>query len=93
VPPRSNNDAVLSGNAAGIAIGHGHDCCAQRWIRYAHGWAEFLAHSLKSLERNILAFIGINPVRASIIGMVEGVSAQRRAKWLQQLRGHGARGD
>ncbi len=35
----------------------------------------FRAHSLKNLERNILSFCDIGPVRTNIIGMIEGDSA------------------
>jgi putative NADPH-quinone reductase len=51
----------------------------------------YRAHSLKSLQRNILAFIGIAPVRTTIVGMVEGVSPAVRKRWLQRLRACGAR--
>lgn len=44
----------------------------------------FRAHSLKSLERNILRFVGFAPVRHSIIGTVEG-STRNREKWLARL--------
>ncbi|OZG74212.1 dehydrogenase [Hahella sp. CCB-MM4] len=32
------------------------------------------SHSLKSLERNILRFCGIKPVKSTVIGLVEGIS-------------------
>jgi putative NADPH-quinone reductase len=51
----------------------------------------YRAHSLKSLERNILKFVGIAPVSSTVIGMVEA-SPERRAEWLdhvQQLARHG----
>jgi putative NADPH-quinone reductase len=52
----------------------------------------FLSHSLKSLERNILRFSGIKPIRESLIGSVES-SAAHREKWLQEMRvlGHEGR--
>lgn len=40
------------------------------------------AHSLKSLERNILKFIGFKPVRDTVFGMVEAVSGDKREIWL-----------
>lgn len=43
----------------------------------------FGAHSVKSLERNILRFTGIAPVRHTLIGNVEG-SAEERAGWLEE---------
>ena len=45
----------------------------------------FRAHSLKSLERNILGFAGIAPIRHSIIGSVDKGDAYRR-RWLQRVR-------
>lgn len=48
------------------------------------------AHSLKSLERNILGFTGISPVRHSIVGDVEGSEAHREA-WLSKLHVLGKR--
>ena len=52
----------------------------------------FRAHSLKSLERNILRFVGIRPVRTTLFGLVEGVSAARREQWLHRVRVLGNRG-
>ena len=52
----------------------------------------YRAHSLKSLERNVFGFVGIRPVHATVIGMVEG-SDERRAQWLAELRSHGSAGD
>ena len=45
----------------------------------------YRAHSLKSLERNILAFSGVAPIRHSIVGSVDKGDAHRR-KWLQRIR-------
>jgi putative NADPH-quinone reductase len=52
----------------------------------------YRAHSLKSLERNILKFVGIAPVAATVIGMVEG-SAERRAEWLENVHHLGREGN
>ena len=49
----------------------------------------YRAHSLKSLERNILRFVGIAPVRHSVIGAVAGKDAHRR-RWLERMRALGA---
>lgn len=49
----------------------------------------YRAHSLKSLKRNILRFVGFSPVRHSIVGAVES-SAAHRQKWLARLRRLGA---
>jgi len=50
----------------------------------------YRAHSLKSLKRNIFAFIGFKPVRTSIIGSIAG-SAAHRDKWLAKLKRLGSR--
>ena len=53
----------------------------------------FGAHSLKGLERNILKFCGMGPVRSTLFGSVESSSDAVRQKWLQHTRrlGEGAR--
>jgi putative NADPH-quinone reductase len=52
----------------------------------------YRAHSLKSLERNILKFVGIGPVTSTVIGTVEG-SAEQRGEWLEKMRAHGRDGN
>lgn len=51
----------------------------------------FLSHGVKQLERSILRFVGVAPVRATLIGNVEG-SARSRARWLARLGALGERG-
>ncbi len=51
----------------------------------------FGAHSLKSLERNILKFVGIKPIRETLIGMVEG-KQETRARWLTKMEALGREG-
>ena len=50
------------------------------------------AHSVKSLERNILRFVGIRPVGRTIVGAVEA-SAERRREWLEEMAELGAKGE
>jgi hypothetical protein len=61
----------------------------------AYRWY-FRAHSLKSLERNILGFVGISPIHETLIGMVgqpgEGDPEAAR-RWLAKLRKLGQAGD
>lgn len=66
----------LKGKSARIVITMGMPAFLYRWY--------FGAHTLKSLERNILGFVGIQPVRATLIGLVEG-SESRRRKWLARM--------
>jgi len=46
--------------------------------------AFYRAHSVKSLERNILKFVGIRPVEHLLVGNVEGDAAAREG-WLDEL--------
>ena len=58
------------------------------------GWTYRLAygaHGVRGLERNILHFVGIRPVRKTYLGMVEGDDAAKRAGWTARLRDDGSR--
>jgi len=52
----------------------------------------YRSHSVRSLARNILGFVGFNPVRISLIGNVEGMSAKKRASCMAGLATHARRG-
>jgi putative NADPH-quinone reductase len=45
----------------------------------------FGAHALKLLRRNILHFVGIKPVRDTILGGVTAVTPERRKQWLADM--------
>jgi putative NADPH-quinone reductase len=51
----------------------------------------YRAHSVKNLKRNILQFVGFDPVRTSLVGMVEGKS-KPRADWLATMQALGKAG-
>jgi len=67
----------LVGRTARIVVTMGMPAFVYRWY--------FGAHSLKSLERNILHFCGIKPVRESLVGMVEASNPAGREKWLEKM--------
>jgi putative NADPH-quinone reductase len=75
---------LLTGKSARVVVTMGMPALVYRWF--------FRAHSLKSLERNILGFVGIGPIRETLIGTVEA-SAASRERWLAKLRALGARGE
>ena len=52
----------------------------------------FGAHALKLFKRNVLRFTGVKPVRATVHGMIEGVSDGTRHAWLRETEalGHAA---
>ena len=73
----------LTGRSARIVVTMGMPAWFYRWY--------FRAHSLKSLERNILRFSGIGPIHESLFGMVEAVKDAQRRKWLEELNRIGRR--
>jgi putative NADPH-quinone reductase len=74
----------LNGRSARIIITMGMPALFYRWY--------FRAHSLKSLERNILGFCGIGPIRESLIGLVASGNDAAREKWLSKMRSLGRDG-
>ena len=75
---------LLKGKSARIVVTMGMPAFFYRWY--------FRAHSLKSLERNILGFCGIGPIKESLIGMVEAENGAERDKWLHKMRVLGSKG-
>lgn len=74
---------ALKGRSAHVVVTMGMPSIAYRLY--------YRAHSLKSLKRNILKFVGISPVRTTVIGGVEGASAARD-RWLLHMSRKGADG-
>ncbi len=74
----------LAGKSARVVVTMGMPALVYRWY--------FRAHSLKSLERNILGFCGIGPIKASLIGAVDTMGSVGRGKWLGKMHGLGRHG-
>jgi putative NADPH-quinone reductase len=68
----------LTGRSARVVVTMGMPALVYRWY--------FRAHSVKSLERNILGFVGIAPVHETLIGMVANFKTDDGSKWLAKLR-------
>jgi putative NADPH-quinone reductase len=68
---------LLAGRSARLVVTMGMPALVYRWY--------FRAHSLKALERNILGFVGIAPVRETLVGSVEGLDEAERKEWLAKL--------
>jgi hypothetical protein len=47
---------------------------------------------VKSLERSVLGFCGIGPIRESLFGLVDAPAPVRRARWIERMRRLGAAG-
>lgn len=70
----------LKGRSARVIVTMGMPALLYRWY--------FLAHGLKNLERNILRFCGIRPVRSTILGSIGTCGTaviQRRLAEVQAL--------
>jgi len=68
----------LSGRSARVVVTMGMPALVYRYY--------FRAHSLRSLERNVLGFVGIAPVHETLIGGVDGLGAEGTQRWLDKLR-------
>jgi putative NADPH-quinone reductase len=75
---KSSRRRQLTGKSARIIVTMGMPALIYRWF--------FGAHSLKSLERNILGFCGFRPIRQSLIGLVESPKPGQREKWIARMR-------
>ena len=53
----------------------------------------FRAHGIKALERNVFRFVGMAPVRTTIVGMIESMGDAKRRRWLDRMARLGAKGD
>ncbi|RZI44700.1 flavodoxin family protein [Herbaspirillum sp. HC18] len=74
----------LTGRSARVVVTMGMPAVIYRWY--------FRAHSIKSLERNILGFVGIAPVNETLIGMAGNLDEKASAKWLSRLEKLGRHG-
>jgi putative NADPH-quinone reductase len=75
---------LLAGRSARIVVTMGMPVLVYRWY--------FGAHGLRGFERSILRFAGIRPVRESLYGL-SGADEKKRARWIEEMRRQGRRGD
>lgn len=68
----------LKGRSARVIVTMGMPALVYRY------W--FRAHSVRSLERNILGFVGIAPIRETLIGLVDQLDAVSSGRWLGRMR-------
>lgn len=73
----------LKNRSARVVVTMGMPALIYRWY--------FRAHSVKSLQRNILGFVGIAPVHETLIGMVDDFKPADSSRWLAKLRRLGQR--
>ncbi|MBL8551592.1 MAG: NAD(P)H-dependent oxidoreductase [Hyphomonadaceae bacterium] len=73
----------LKGKSARLIVTMGMPALAYRLM--------FGAHGVKSLEASVLGFAGVRPVRASLLGMIEGAPEMQRRR-IARVRALGAAG-
>ena len=75
----------LTGRSARVVVTMGMPALVYRYY--------FRAHSVKSLERNILGFVGIAPVHETLVGQVGSLQPDEAKAWLGKLRRLGQKGE
>lgn len=73
----------LAGRSARVVVTMGMPASVYRWFYFAHG--------VRGLERNVLAFCGLGPIRQTLIGMVDGGGPARHERHLEEMRTLGRR--
>lgn len=68
----------LKGKSGRIVVTMGMPALVYRWY--------FRAHGVRVLERSILGLCGVRPIRRTLIGRVETISAECRRKWISRMR-------
>lgn len=74
---------LLRGRSARLVVTIGMPALLYRWY--------FRAHGVRGLERSILGFAGVRPVRETLLGSVEAVSGAKRKGWLTLMEQYGRR--
>jgi putative NADPH-quinone reductase len=74
---------LLAGRSARLVVTMGMPALIYRWY--------FRAHGVRGLERSILRFAGMAPVRETLLGMVDAASDAKRQGWLARMRDYGRR--
>jgi putative NADPH-quinone reductase len=72
------NAGGLKGRSARVVVTMGMPAPVYRWF--------FAAHAVRALKRNILGFVGIRPVRTTLVGGAGQMPADRFAGWSERLR-------
>jgi putative NADPH-quinone reductase len=67
----------LKDKSARVIVTMGMPAFVYRWF--------YLSHSLRSLERNVLRFCGIGPVRDTLVGLVGSMDGAKRQAWLERM--------
>jgi len=75
---------LFAGHSARIVVSMGMPVLFYRWY--------FGAYGIRSFESSMLSFAGIKPIRESLYGLAFA-DDRKRARWIEDMRRHGERGD
>ncbi len=78
-------ERLLKGRSARIVVTMGMPAFVYRLF--------FLSNGVKVLERGILKFVGVAPVRTTLLGGVGAADICRRGAWIADMHAAGARAD
>lgn len=82
-PSNPMKAGMLGGRSARVIVTMGMPGLFYRWF--------YGAHTLQALRRNILKFVGIKPVAATVVGRAAAMPPERFARWCARLGRLGAR--
>jgi putative NADPH-quinone reductase len=75
---------LLAGRSARVVVTMGMPVMLYRWY--------FGAFGVRAFERSMLGFAGIKPIRESFYGLTFA-DEKKRLSWVDEMRGHGRRGN
>jgi putative NADPH-quinone reductase len=75
---------LLAGRSARIVVTMGMPVLLYRWY--------FGAYGVRFFERSMLSFAGIKPIRDNLYGLTFA-DDKKRARWIEDMRARGSRGD
>jgi putative NADPH-quinone reductase len=74
---------LLRGRSARVIVTMGMPALAYRYF--------FFSHAMRALNRNILGFVGIKPIRTTFFGMVAEAAEVKRHRWIDYVQKLGGR--
>lgn len=71
-------ERLLAGRSARVVVTMGMPAMVYRF--------RFRAHSVRSLERNILGYVGFSPVDETLVGQAAVLDDAARVAWMARMR-------
>lgn len=83
--PSGLPEGLLKGKSARIVVTMNMPAWVYRFF--------FLAHGLRNLKRNLLAYAGVAPIRVTMVGSAKTVDRANPERWRGQMLRYGGAGD